>query len=184
MDGEHIFSATIVLVMVCAAFPINAAHLSAMNTGLALLRGMAERGNSHIGARCDHLTRLLSTVMTSDYAALPAGLTQQPSPAQMSTTTTMPFTEQASTTADQAGRAAFAAANPWTWSSFAEGGGVSGRDTDPPRFPIIDMQTLAEPFYEEGASAGMDFGLWEEGFAYPTMDFELDLAQEHQMQAT
>ncbi|POR32016.1 Uncharacterized protein TPAR_07755, partial [Tolypocladium paradoxum] len=50
MDGEHIFSATIVLVMVCAAFPSNAANTAAMNAGLGLLRSMGERGNSHMGA--------------------------------------------------------------------------------------------------------------------------------------
>ncbi|RDA89500.1 hypothetical protein CP533_6808 [Ophiocordyceps camponoti-saundersi (nom. inval.)] len=58
MDGEHIFSASIVLVMACAAFPANAANSMAMQTGLGLLRYLGERGNSHIGARYELLLAL------------------------------------------------------------------------------------------------------------------------------
>ncbi|KAJ6441178.1 C6 transcription factor [Purpureocillium lavendulum] len=58
MDGEHIFSATIVLVMVCAAFPPDAASAAAMEAGLGLLRAMGERGNSHMGARYELLASL------------------------------------------------------------------------------------------------------------------------------
>lgn len=49
---------------------------------------------------------------------------------------------------------------------------------DAPDFPVIDIQGLAEPFYDENASSITDFVLWEEGFAYPTMDLDLDLAQQ------
>ncbi|EJT82476.1 C6 transcription factor [Gaeumannomyces tritici R3-111a-1] len=58
MDSEHIFSASIVLLMVCIAFPADAQNTHAMNMGLNLLRGMGERGNSYVSARyklLDHL---------------------------------------------------------------------------------------------------------------------------------
>lgn len=44
-------------------------------------------------------------------------------------------------------------------------------------FPAVDNDALNEPFYDESVSTGMDFGLWEEGFAYPTMDLDVDFAQ-------
>ena len=64
MDGEHIFSAAIVLVMVCVAFPTNRKNTLAMNAGLDLLRGMSQRGNSHMGARYELLVHLRSTITT------------------------------------------------------------------------------------------------------------------------
>lgn len=63
MDGEHAFSATIVLVMVCGAFPTNHEAMKAMNAGLDLLRGMSLRGNSHMGARYELLAHLKSILM-------------------------------------------------------------------------------------------------------------------------
>ncbi|EJP69514.1 fungal specific transcription factor [Beauveria bassiana ARSEF 2860] len=156
MDGEHIFSATIVLVMVCAAFPASSVNMSAMNTGLGLLCSMSERGNTHIGARYEVLIRLLSTVMPSGYSVPLGSMPRSPAlflapPADPSTLlAAAPLGESESTMSDM--------------------------NTYPARFPVIDMQTLSEPFYDEGSTAGMDFGLWEEGFAYPTMDLDLDLA--------
>ncbi|KGQ10823.1 Proline utilization trans-activator [Beauveria bassiana D1-5] len=156
MDGEHIFSATIVLVMVCAAFPASSVNMSAMNTGLGLLCSMSERGNTHIGARYEVLIRLLSTVMPSGYSVPLGSMPRSPAlflapPADPSTLlAAAPLGEPESTMSDM--------------------------NTYPARLPVIDMQTLSEPFYDEGSTAGMDFGLWEEGFAYPTMDLDLDLA--------
>ncbi|KAM7184250.1 fungal-specific transcription factor [Naviculisporaceae sp. PSN 640] len=66
MDGEHIFSATIVLVMMCVAFPTNPANTQAMNAGLTLLRGMAERGNSHMSARYELLAQIRSSALPGD----------------------------------------------------------------------------------------------------------------------
>jgi len=63
MDGEHLFSAAIVLVMVCGAFPTNCEAMKAMNAGLDLLRGMSQRGNSHMGARYELLAHLKSILM-------------------------------------------------------------------------------------------------------------------------
>lgn len=69
MDGEHIFSATIVLVMMCIAFPTNPTNTQAMDAGLNLLRGMAERGNSHMGARYELLVHLQSSSIPGDSEA-------------------------------------------------------------------------------------------------------------------
>lgn len=139
--------------MVCAAFPTNTAHMSAMNTGLGLLQTMAERGNTHIGARYEVLIRLLSTVMPSDYSVPLGSTTQNP----------------ALFLAPPADASAFL--------SLGDAAAMSDMSSYPARFPVIDIQTLAEPFYDESGTAGMDFGLWEEGFAYPTMDLDLDLAE-------
>ncbi len=72
MDGEHVFSATIVLVLVCGAFPANDASADAMKVGMDLLRGMAERGGSnHMASRYCLLDRMRSAFLPG-HPALPA----------------------------------------------------------------------------------------------------------------
>lgn len=61
MDSEHAFSAAIVLVMVCVAFPTNQQTISSMNAALELLRNMSKKGNSHMAARYELLDRLRAT---------------------------------------------------------------------------------------------------------------------------
>ncbi len=165
MDGEHIFSATIVLVMVCAAFPTNNATFAAMNTGLNLLHGMGERGNSHMGARYELLAKLYSAVTPGD-GGTPFEIVPQASAVGDSFYFSFPTTAMS--------HAAFQPPTSYVDSQSV----ISETTTDQPRFPIIDIQALAEPFYDETANTGMDFGLWEEGFAYPTMDLDLNLAQQ------
>jgi proline utilization trans-activator len=58
MDGEHVFSAAIVLIMVCIALPYNAADSAAMDAALDLLQHMANRGNSNIRSKCQKLVQL------------------------------------------------------------------------------------------------------------------------------
>ncbi|GME22637.1 C6 transcription factor [Neofusicoccum parvum] len=58
MDGEHIFSAAIVLVMANLAFPFNEKDHQATEKALDVLRGMAEKGNGHIRARHELLIKL------------------------------------------------------------------------------------------------------------------------------
>jgi len=77
MDGEHAFSAAIVLVMVCGAFPRSrdaraVACSRAMHAGLALLRGMGQRGNSHMGARYELLEHLRAILMPEEGPAAAA----------------------------------------------------------------------------------------------------------------
>lgn len=61
MDSEHAFSAAIVLVMVCVAFPFDQHTTSSMISALELLRSMSQRGNSHMAARYELLDRLRAT---------------------------------------------------------------------------------------------------------------------------
>ncbi|KNG89755.1 C6 transcription factor [Aspergillus nomiae NRRL 13137] len=62
LDGEYIFSAALLLVMVNAAFPHNETNARAMETALNLLRGMADRGNTYLGSRHSLLLELQSAI--------------------------------------------------------------------------------------------------------------------------
>ncbi len=62
MDTEHAFSAAILLLMVCAAFPHDPANAVAFHDGLTLLASMGHRGNHHIGARCQVLRQLAADI--------------------------------------------------------------------------------------------------------------------------
>ncbi|KAK2592056.1 Transcriptional activator [Conoideocrella luteorostrata] len=172
MDGEHIFSASIVLVMVCAAFPANAANTMAMNAGLSLLRGMGERGNSHMGARYELLAKLHAGVMPGK--AIPS-TTATGSPPHGASFVSSITTSAIAATHEMPIQLSM----PYMGSISHVGGGPGQTLT----FPVIDNSSLDEPFYDENVTSGMDFGLWEEGFAYPTMDLDFDLAQ-RQPQAT
>ncbi|KAH6605214.1 fungal specific transcription factor [Trichoderma cornu-damae] len=164
MDGEHIFSATIVLVMVCTAFPDNAANTLAMTAGLGLLRNMGERGNSHMGARYE----LLASIYSGSSIASTAAPRQQ----QFAMTSPGSKAEDISIKGkDAVPPRILMAPYPINPHSTAESN-VGG----PPTFPVVDNNVLDQPFYDESVNTGMDFGLWEEGFAYPTMDLDLDLA--------
>lgn len=61
MDSDYAFSAAIVLVMICVAFPTNEQNNESMNSALDLLRGIAHRGNSHLAARYRLLAHLRAT---------------------------------------------------------------------------------------------------------------------------
>jgi len=63
MDGEHAFSAALVLVMVCVTLPPDPENTASMNSALELLRNIADRGNRHIGARYQLLMQLRSLVV-------------------------------------------------------------------------------------------------------------------------
>lgn len=71
MDGEHIFSAAIVLVMANLAFPHNDRDHIAMEKALDVLRGMAEKGNGHIRARHELLIRLRGMTAAEPAASMP-----------------------------------------------------------------------------------------------------------------
>ena len=162
MDGEHIYSATIVLVMVCAAFPADTASTLAMNAGLGLLRAMGERGNSHMGARYELLAKLYTGVMPEAVVPISEAVPQAPV-----------FSD--GVTARGPGLSPQATA-PHGLFGF---GPVSTLNAGHLTFPVMNNNSLEEPLYDENASSGMDFGLWEEGFAYTTMDLDFDLAQRH-----
>ncbi|KGO74194.1 Transcription factor, fungi [Penicillium italicum] len=62
LDGEYIFSAALLLVMVNAAFPPNETSTRAMETALNLLRGMADRGNTYLDSRHSLLLELRAAI--------------------------------------------------------------------------------------------------------------------------
>lgn len=62
LDGEYIFSAALLLVMVNAAFPPNETSARAMETALDLLRGMADRGNTYLDSRHSLLLELWAAI--------------------------------------------------------------------------------------------------------------------------
>lgn len=66
MDGEHAFSAAIILVMVNVAFAPVPSTSTAMSTALHVLHGMAEKGNEHIRSRHNMLLQLYSTFTHAD----------------------------------------------------------------------------------------------------------------------
>ncbi|EKG13247.1 Transcription factor fungi [Macrophomina phaseolina MS6] len=74
MDGEHIFSAAIVLVMANLAFPHSDRDYAAMEKALDVLRGMAERGNGHIRARHELLIKLRGSSTNSSSNNTSAGI--------------------------------------------------------------------------------------------------------------
>ncbi|KAJ5567839.1 hypothetical protein N7535_007145 [Penicillium sp. DV-2018c] len=82
LDGEYIFSAALLLVMVNAAFPPNETNARAMETALSLLRGMADRGNTYIGARHVLLLELRAAIgpkpVEADNAAVTDALASNP----------------------------------------------------------------------------------------------------------
>ena len=63
MDGEYIFSAALLLVMVNAAFPHNETNARAMETALKILRNMADRGNTYLGSRHSLLLELRASII-------------------------------------------------------------------------------------------------------------------------
>ncbi|KAJ5448531.1 hypothetical protein N7445_003352, partial [Penicillium cf. griseofulvum] len=62
LDGEYIFSAALLLVMVNAAFPPDETNARAMETALGLLRGMADRGNTYLDSRHTLLLELQAAI--------------------------------------------------------------------------------------------------------------------------
>lgn len=62
LDGEYIFSAALLLVMVNAAFPHNETNARAMETALNLLRSMADRGNAYLSSRHSLLLELRAAI--------------------------------------------------------------------------------------------------------------------------
>lgn len=79
MDGEHAFSAALVLVMVNIAFAINPRDSAAMDQAMSVLQGMAEKGNGHIRSRYQLLKNLQSMIHTYPDSSRPTNSTQDPS---------------------------------------------------------------------------------------------------------
>lgn len=72
MDGEHAFSAALVLVMANVAFPYNDQDQRSMEQALSVLKGMANKGNEYIQARHALLLNLRTTLGRKTMSGLPA----------------------------------------------------------------------------------------------------------------
>lgn len=154
MDGEHVFSASIVLFMACVAFPTNDANTRAMNAGLDLLRTMGERGNSYMGARYELLAELRASHLPGEVGSDTA------SPGLSSNTgqgpTIMSSIAESGQFSAESGPVPASRRNPASHEVGA---------TERLTFPMVNYSFLGEPFYDENINSGVDFGLWEEGFA-------------------
>lgn len=62
LDGDYIFSAALLLVMVNAAFPHNEANMRSMETALSLLRSIADKGNTYLDSRHSLLLELRAAI--------------------------------------------------------------------------------------------------------------------------
>jgi hypothetical protein len=78
LDGEYIFSAALLLVMVNAVFPHNETNARAMETALNLLRSMADRGNAYLGSRHSLLLELRAAIGPKSATGDVDGLTPAP----------------------------------------------------------------------------------------------------------
>ncbi|KAH7140439.1 fungal-specific transcription factor [Dactylonectria estremocensis] len=173
MDGEHVLSATIVLVMAYVAFPTTPSTTVAMRAGLKLLQTMSERGNSHLSSRYDLLRNMsLSAVPESinvefsEHMALdfPSALTPQ-------TLNSPGISNQNMFSVGSNSVRASTPATSQAWSSLSNVGG------EPLCFPMVDNAALGEVFYDENSSPGVDLRVWEEGFANPSIDPGFDFPQ-------
>lgn len=191
MDGEHVFSATIVLVMVCAALPAKEERMKAMDMGLSLLRGMATRGsNEHMAARWDMLRKLRAVFMPERGDVEGQDMMQAPiSPAPATDVgreiwqTLSPVGLEGAFLVAQVGfggearsaggEAAFDAAYGRGLEAGVTQGAVGGQTGEGvgdgmPTFDMLDnMEGVS---HEDGTNVGVDFTLWEESFANPVAD--------------
>ncbi|KAK0614385.1 fungal-specific transcription factor domain-containing protein [Immersiella caudata] len=196
MDGEHVFSAAIVLVMVCAAFPTRSTTTRAMNTGLDLLRDMAERGwNSHMNARYELLSHLRSVFLPGEPSATPSAFsaaTSNPSFSPLSTARSPWVTE---TLLAQMGTGAGIGVPPSSKEMVPLSGecGTEYLASDPNEHLVHeapaeepDIFTFDESmFMDSGAFSSdqvvdeMDYQAWEEGYGDPAVNTGLDLSHWH-----
>lgn len=80
MDGEHAFSAALVLVMVNVAFPYNDRDARSMELALSILSGMAEKGNEYIRGRHELLVNLWWAMSRQAGNVVPEDATFSPIP--------------------------------------------------------------------------------------------------------
>lgn len=143
--------------MACVAFPTNDANTRAMNAGLDLLRTMGERGNSYMGARYELLAELRASHLPDAVGPV--------------TTSQGIFSNT--------GRVESTMSSIAESSRFATGSGpIPAPNGSPtPTFPLVNYSFLGEPFYDASFNSGIDFGLWEEGFANFAVNAGFDYPQ-------
>lgn len=147
MDGEHAFSAAIVLVMVNVAFPFDSRDRDAMDLALDVLNGMAEKGNGHIKARRQYLINLRSMV---EHAPQPPPTVPEPSKPEPPASYAMdPFT---------------------TTSSPANFGPAGEEFLNAPLTSLEASAAFSQPDF--GLPSTEDANLWEE--VYGNIDVGMD----------
>lgn len=165
MDGEHAFSAAIILVMVNIAFPYNTRDRASMELALDVLNGMAEKGNAHIKSLHRLLLNLCSTI-----PPVSPKIHQQP------TTVVQEHTPLSSSSSAQARPsppvlddpfAAFLAAQEANSAMMV--GNNDERGGDPHFIPPEEFLSFENP-------TG-DARLWEEGYGTFDMGMDFDWAQ-------
>lgn len=193
MDSEHAFSAAIVLVMVCVAFPTNPQTTSSMNAALDLLHGMSRRGNHHMEARYELLDRLRATFVpnakpifpaarkaaerslhTCSVTSSPATHQQQPppssSPSSFDTVTQQPPPSAPVHSVNQP--------FPMSGVKMNAASGLHVTSDFPmeamPDFTFLTNPSLDEAFFHDvemgGAGGNNNQDFWEEAFANPAGD--------------
>ncbi|ROV91864.1 hypothetical protein VMCG_09185 [Cytospora schulzeri] len=198
MDSEHAFSAAIVLVMVCVAFPTSSQNIKAMNAALELLRGMSQRGNSHMAARHDLLAHLRATFMPGAvpqpimkaepavqlFAMSPPGTSPPPSrqrALQRTTSDTSSISQQSPAQPQQSSFPnSFGPSVPIPGSTMNNlHGQHPGRFSPQSVSQIPDFSFLNNPSLDEGMFYDVDMtgvggndnqDFWEEAFANPAGD--------------
>ncbi|KKY15483.1 putative c6 transcription factor [Phaeomoniella chlamydospora] len=152
MDQEHAFSAALVLVMTNLAFPPSEDNVTASDAALALLRSIADRGNTHVDKRLSMLQEL--KVGPADNRASTSNDTHHP------TTTNMTSIIYSQTTAPLGGPAEPTAILMQPSTSFGEDMSFG---VDDPSFGLTGPDELR--MWEEASGnlgATMDFDWIEE----------------------
>jgi hypothetical protein len=178
MDGEHIVSATIVLIMACIALPSitpgedynNSSNVATMHAGLRLLRNMGDRGNDHIAARHN---RLIAVVQVHSMGQTSSRFVDSAVTSQGST-----MDVRAPTSADEPASTDSTFAQPCISSSHGTTSSslttiITSNADDTctmSQFPALDNSLLDELSFSvnNDSMTGVDLTMWEEeGFAGP-----------------
>lgn len=198
MDSEHAFSAVIVLVMVCVAFPTNPQVTYSMNAGLELLRGMSQRGNSHMASRYELLARLRATFMPDAVPPSTMDTTQisnifPQTPSSMGNFAAMPRPRSLSDSSNPSNEIFMPGApllgmnglHMSTSSALSGAGRLNfGEPHNLPDFQLLNNPSLGENIFHDVDVEDVDMSLltgnndfWEEAFANPAGDAGFNLAQ-------
>lgn len=182
MDSDYAFSAAIVLVMVCVAFPTNEQNNQSMNAALELLRGISHRGNSHLAARYRLLAHLRAKLVP--FAVPAASTASRPGPSNvggfeipsLSNNTTLSTVQSLPEEAPKDALANSQASKSTLFNPMdpLSGTAINGAGLSQPLPELFDFNLLNNPsladeiFYDvdmTGVNSGNNQEFWEEAFA-------------------
>lgn len=197
MDGEHVFSAAIILVMVCGAFPARESVTSAMNNGLALLHDMADMGftpPSRMHRRHELLDHLRSVFLTGDPSTTPGAISTASSNPAFSLTSTgwSPRMEHAAISQAGAGSHSDLSQPPNDLRAIAsnhDGNPMTGyqgfhddiitelTENRGPHFTFDENMFLDAGYIDiDHDNTAMDIQAWQESYDNPTVNAGLDIS--------